>query len=115
MKKIHQLVHTLSYGDAISGEVLSLQRCLQDSGVESEIYAINCHPLLKGRSIDYRSFVGEEDCEVILHYSIGSPLNDRYRALEGHQRTLLYHNLTPPEWFMGVNPRIVEDIRVGQA
>ena len=52
----HQLVHTLSYGDAISGEALALQRCLREQGRESSIYAINVHPNYKGLAKDYRDF-----------------------------------------------------------
>ncbi len=117
-RKIHQLVHTLSYGDAISGEVLAMQRVLKNLGFDSEIYAINEHPKLKGASIDYREFNrsagGSFDGGVILHYSLGSPLSDLYRSLNSANRTLIYHNLTPAKWFEGVNPRIVADIRRGE-
>lgn len=112
-KVVHQLVHTLSYGDAISTEVLALKECFRASGCESEIFAINSHPRLKGEALDYRQFPADFIGEVVLHYSLGSPLNDLYRALEGAHRTLVYHNLTPPEWFEKVNPRVVADIRRG--
>lgn len=113
--RIHQLLHTLSYGDAISGEVLALQRCLRELGVESEIYAINIHPKYKGRARDYRELDRSFDGKVILHYSLGSPLNDLYRSLTSATRVLVYHNITPPEWFEGVNPRVVRDIKNGLA
>lgn len=109
----HQLVHTLSYGDAISGEAFSLQRCLRKMGYESEIYAINVHPRYKGHAQDYRSFPTGFDGEVILHYSLGSPLNQLYLELTRATRGLIYHNLTPPRWFAGVNPRIVRDLDRG--
>ena len=114
MSKIHQLVHTLSYGDAISGEVLGLQRCFHALGHESEIYAINVHPKLKGKAKDYRELSSDFDGQIILHYSLGSPLNALYQELVNARRSLIYHNLTPPEWFSGVNPRIVVDIQQGQ-
>lgn len=118
-KVVHQLVHTLSYGDAISGEVLALQRVFRSLGVESEIFAINEHPKLKGQSIDYREFIPKLgagfDGSIILHYSLGSPLNTLYRELKSAERILIYHNLTPAHWFEGVNPRIVSDIRQGEA
>jgi len=112
-KAIHQFVHTLSYGDAISGEVLSLQSCLRDMGLESEVYAINVHPRLKGKARDYRDFLDDFSGEIVLHYSLGSPLNGRYLAQEKASKTLIYHNLTPPHWFEGINPRIVSDIEEG--
>lgn len=111
----YQLVHTLSYGDAISGEVLALDRVFKKLGIESEIYAINVHPKYKGRAKDYRNFPKDFKGEVILHYSLGSPLNALYQSLTGAKRTLIYHNLTPPQWFQGVNPRIVKDITEGLA
>lgn len=115
LMKIHQLLHTLSYGDAISGEVLALQRCLQELGVDSEIFAINIHPKYKGRARDYRELERDFDGKVVLHYSLGSPLNDLYRSLTSAIRVLVYHNITPPEWFDGVNPRVVRDIKAGLA
>ena len=116
-KVIHQLVHTLSYGDAISGEVLALQRCFRSLGFESEIFSINAHPKLKAHARDYREFIstgGENFAgSIILHYSLGSPLNAIYRALGEASRYLIHHNLTPPHWFEGVNPRIVEELKAG--
>lgn len=117
-RAVHQLLHTLSYGDAISGEALALQRCLRTRGYESEIFAINVHPVYKKEASslgikDFRSLPQTCDAGVILHYSLGSPLNDLYRSLTHAQRTLVFHNLTPANWFRGVNPRIVRDIEQG--
>ena len=112
-KKIAQLVHTLSYGDAISTEVLSIHRVCQELGWQSQIYAINEHPKLKGQSIKYQELDSSYDGEVILHYSLGSPLNDLYRSLTKAKRNLIYHNLTPAKTFAAVNPRIVRDIESG--
>jgi glycosyltransferase involved in cell wall biosynthesis len=110
---VHQLVHTLSYGDAISGEVLALQRSLRALGHESEIYALNIHPFYKGKALLAAEFPTSFAGEVILHYSLGSPLNDLYRKQLSAKRTLVYHNLTPARFFEQVNPRIVSDIESG--
>lgn len=111
--QLHQLVHTLSYGDAISGEVLALRRSFHELGFQSEIFSIHTHPKYKGETRDYRDFPEHFDGEVLLHYSLGSPLNDLYRSLTGARRGLIYHNLTPAHWFGSVNPRIVADIERG--
>lgn len=113
MRSIHQLVHTLSYGDAISGEVLALQRCFRARGCESEIYAIHVHPKLKGQAHDYRTLEKQFDGELLLHYSLGSPLNELYSGLTSARRSLVYHNLTPAHWFRSINPRITHDIEQG--
>ena len=112
--ELHQLVHTLSYGDAISGEVLSLQRCFRSLGLVSEIFAINVHPRLKGLARDYRELKPDFSGEALLHFSLGSPLSDLYLKLGQARRSLVFHNLTGAHWFDGVNPRVAADIRAGE-
>jgi glycosyltransferase involved in cell wall biosynthesis len=114
-RAVHQLVHTLSYGDAISTEVLALQRCMQEAGIESSIYALHEHPKLKGRTRPLVALEGEEQADIILHYSLGSPLNDAYRNWGRGRRILVYHNITPARWFRGVNERVAVDIERGIA
>lgn len=111
--KFDQLLHTLSYGDAISCEAIALQRCFREQGYQSDIYAINVHPKLKGQAKLYSELNDQYQGNIILHYSLGSPLNQLYRQMTKARRSLIYHNLTPPAWFEGVNPRIVADINSG--
>jgi hypothetical protein len=82
MTTVAQLVHTLSYGDAISGEVLAINRILNECGVTAKIYAINQHPLLKGAAENYLNLPKDFSGQVLLHYSLGSPLNQVYRNCE---------------------------------
>jgi L-malate glycosyltransferase len=110
---VHQLLHTLSYGDAISGEVLALARILRELGYESEIFALNVHPKLKHCARPASELSSDFSGEVVFHFSLGSPLNDVYRSMGNAKRTLLYHNLTPPKWFSRVNPRVTADIELG--
>lgn len=112
-KKICQLVHTLSYGDAISSEVLTIKRSLEEQGVESEIYSINTHPKYKGKTKSYKDFDLNEDMDVILHYSLGSDLNTLYQKLQKQRKILIYHNITPKKYFDRVNPRVASDIENG--
>ena len=101
MREIHQLVHTLSYGDAISSEVVTLKNVFTELGVSSEIYSINTHPKYKGLTNHYSDFPKDFSGDVILHYSLGSELNELYRSLNEAKRTLIYHNL-PLQ--IGLNP-----------
>lgn len=112
-RAIHQLVHTLSYGDAISTEVLALQRVLRSLGYESEIFAIHEHPLLKGRSVPYTTLGEQKSADIILHYSLGSPLNPLYSSWTKGRRTLVYHNITPATWYRSINQRVADDIEAG--
>ena len=60
---VHQLVHTLSYGDAISTEVLAMQRALRGLGHASEIYAIGEHPQMRGRSRPYKEVLDQQGAD----------------------------------------------------
>jgi L-malate glycosyltransferase len=110
---IHQLVHTLSYGDAISTEVLALQRVLHACGIGSDIFALNTHPYYREKTKSLNDVVRDSESRYLFHYSLGSPLNDFFRSLASHQRILVYHNITPASYFDGVNPRVARDIREG--
>jgi glycosyltransferase involved in cell wall biosynthesis len=112
-KPIHQLVHTLSYGDAISTEVMALQRALRSLGHESEIFSINTHPRLAGAAIPFAQLSSRGDSDIILHYSLGSPLNDLYAGWNKGQRILVYHNITPARWYRSINARVADDIEQG--
>ena len=79
--KITQLVHTLNYGDAISSEVVTLQRVFNELGVDNEIVSIHAHEKMKGystslSSLDVKSYATDK---LLLHYSLGSPLNTFYQ------------------------------------
>lgn len=111
--KIIQFVHTLSYGDAISGEVLAIQRYFESAGHTAEVYALNVHPKLKGQALDAKDYDTDFGGTLILHYSLGSLLNSYYQESQNANRIIIYHNLTPKKWFQKVNPRIVADIEQG--
>lgn len=110
---INQLVHTLSYGDAISGEVVAICRLLRERGFTSEIFSINTNEKLKGWTRHYSELpTGEQT--LIHHYSLGSPLNDLYISAANARRITVYHNLTPEFWFEGYNARVLADLRQGR-
>lgn len=112
MAKFFQLLHTLSYGDAISSEALALKRLFSAAG-ESDIYALNIHPRYRSEAKLLADLPALTGGNLVLHYSIGSPLNEIFQNATAMRRTLIFHNLTPSRWFEGVNPRLVEDINIG--
>ena len=52
--RVHQVLATLGYGDAIGHEVVGIQRVLRDAGYESEIFVETADPRLEDLTIDYR-------------------------------------------------------------
>jgi glycosyltransferase involved in cell wall biosynthesis len=107
--RVHQVLATLGYGDAIGHEVLGIQRVLQGAGFESEIFVETADRRLEDRTIDYREMVGEIAPEDILihHFSIGSRASRTAYALPGRM-ALVYHNITPPHYFVGVHRDLVK-------
>jgi len=107
--RIHQVLATLGYGDAIGHEVLGIQRVLQAAGYESEIFVETADRRLEDRTIDYREMVGAVTPEDVLihHFSIGSRASRTAYALPGRM-ALVYHNITPPEYFVGVHKDLVK-------
>jgi glycosyltransferase involved in cell wall biosynthesis len=107
--RVHQVLATLGYGDAIGHEVLGIQQVLRAAGFESEIFAETADPRLEALTVDYRDMVGAiaEDDVLIHHFSIGSRASRTAYALPGRM-ALVYHNITPPEYFVGVHKQLVK-------
>lgn len=100
---IHQMSATMSMGDAISNEVLALQKLLLEMGYKSEIYAENIDPRLSAQVKNYKKYKYEKDDIIIHHFGIGSDLNDFVFELPNKNKILRYHNVTPYEFFRGYN------------
>jgi L-malate glycosyltransferase len=109
VSRVHQVLATLGYGDAIGHEVLGIQRVLQSAGYESEIFVETADPRLEDLTVDYREMVGAiaPDDILIHHFSIGSRASRTAYALPGRM-ALVYHNITPPEYFVGVHKDLVK-------
>jgi len=102
--KIHQVLATLGYGDAIGHEVLGIQRVLRDAGYESEIFVETADYRLEALTRDFRELVDFSDRDNLLlhHFSLGSKASRTAFALPDRM-ALIYHNITPPEYFVGVH------------
>ena len=102
--RIHQVLATLGYGDAIGHEVLGIQRVLRAAGHESEIFVETADSRLEALTRDYRELVDFSDPGNLLlhHFSLGSKASRTAYALPDRM-ALIYHNITPPEYFIGVH------------
>jgi glycosyltransferase involved in cell wall biosynthesis len=105
--RIHQVLATLGYGDAIGHEVLGIQRVLRAAGYDSEIFVETADHRLEPQTRDYRELVDFSDRDNLLlhHFSLGSKASRTAYALPDRM-ALIYHNITPPEYFVGVHKRL---------
>ena len=104
MIRIHQVLATLGYGDAIGHEVLGIQRVLRAAGYESDIFVETADYRLEPETRDFRELVDATHPDNLLlhHFSLGSKASRTAFALPDRM-ALIYHNITPPEYFVGVH------------
>lgn len=107
MIAVHQVLATLGYGDAIGHEVLGIQRVLRAAGYESDIFVETADHRLESLTRDYRELVDASHPDNLLlhHFSLGSRASRTAFALPDRM-ALIYHNITPPEYFVGVHRRL---------
>ena len=101
---VHQVLATLGYGDAIGHEVLGIRRVLRAAGFTSEIYVETADPRLEPLTRDYRDLreTSAPDDVFIHHFSLASKASRTAFALPSRM-ILVYHNITPPEYFAGIH------------
>ncbi len=98
---IHQFSTSLTYGDAISDEMLEIQKVLREQGHRSEIFTRFFDPRLAGQRRDYREYRKLSSAEnvVIFHFSIGSPVSKLFFRVPD-RKIMIYHNITPHTFFV---------------
>ena len=114
---IHQLTHGFGPGDAISNDVLGLQRILHSWGCRSEIFTDPefTSALMRGVARDYREFEAEDDPDAVMlfHFAIGTRLSEWFAGLRAH-KMVKYHNITPAHFFAASDPRTSEMLARGR-
>jgi glycosyltransferase involved in cell wall biosynthesis len=113
--RVHQILATLGYGDAIGNEVLGITRALRAAGYTSDIIVETADPRLEHLTVDYRDIVDDvgPDDLLIHHFSLGSRASRTAFALPCRMM-LIYHNITPPEYFLGVHDQLVRQCYHGR-
>ncbi len=117
MPGIHQLVAGFRRGDAISEEAVLLRRLFREHGLNSQIYceAAAIHPDSLGDVLTLDRLASDirSDDWVILHLSIGCRANLQFAGL-ACRRCVLYHNVTPANYFMHVDPALAHRLKAGR-
>jgi L-malate glycosyltransferase len=111
---LHQAIVGATVGDAITDHALLIRRWLREMGYDSHIYAEHIHPALVKDirpAISYQP--GRNEKHLLLHHSIGSSMVDRLLELP-IEFLMVYHNITPPEFFADVNPALAQELEKGR-
>lgn len=98
--RVVQLLPTISMGDAVSNDVMALEKVIRDMGYQTGIYAENIDrrlPASVAKPVAKMPRMQENDV-ILYHMSTGTDLNDqleRYPCRKG----MIYHNITPSHFF----------------
>jgi glycosyltransferase involved in cell wall biosynthesis len=95
---LHQLLPNLSYGDAISNQAIWIREQLVEKGYRSEIFVRYIDPRVKDKCRVYQAGAFHADDGLLYHHSIGSEITPAACTHSG-PKWLIYHNITPPEFF----------------
>ncbi len=115
--QVHQFYPTVSYGDAASNQILSLQRLLQRLGYRGEVFCEHLPLLFEGRArqiTQYARYSSPTNI-LLLHFSIGYS-TEVLSWLEQvpDRKVVIYHNITPPAYFAGINEFYFEAAQSGR-
>ena len=115
MGAVHQYVAGYAFGDAISNHARCLRDIFRRWGHDSAIYAHSkfIHPALWKDSLPIETHRPDPEDLVVLHLSIGSAVNHRFRDL-ACRKAIIYHNVTPHHFFLGVADEIAHQLKLGR-
>jgi glycosyltransferase involved in cell wall biosynthesis len=113
--EIHQFATSLSYGDAISDEMLEIRKTIRQEGYESEIFIKYYDNQTAKYARDYREYINfsSENNIVLFHFSIGSPVSKMFFRIPD-KKVMIYHNITPYKYFMDTHRILTKECYKGR-
>lgn len=109
---IHQVLPNLNYGDAISNHAIFIRNQLRAAGYQSEILVRYIDPRV-ARECQVFTPAALASAGLIYHHSIGSELTPHVLAHAG-PKAVIYHNITPAEFFAPFRPEFAAILRQGR-
>ena len=112
--RIFQLLSTIAYGDAVSNDTVAMEKAIKQMGYQTRIYAESIVPPLDKKTalaISELKDVSNDDI-IIFHMSTGSRLNFDV-AKYPCRKIVVYHNITPPEYFKNNDERFSDICEYG--
>jgi len=111
---IHQLLPDIVYGDAISNQARAIREHLRRLGYESEIFVKRREPRMAGEALVWEESQPAQSDALLYHHSIGSELT-AFAVAHGGPKCLIYHNITPADFFKPYRPGFSWMLETGRA
>ena len=99
---IVQLTPVISYGDAISNQVIAMDKMFKSFGMQSVVYAGKIDPKLEYNVLPFHELDQEKEKNIIFHFSSGTSMVNDILRFPG-KVMLCYHNITPAKYFFGIS------------
>jgi glycosyltransferase involved in cell wall biosynthesis len=113
LREIHQLLPDLAYGDAISNEALAIRDRLHMLGYTSEIFSCRFDTRVAQEANRFSSEAIDQRAGLLYHHSIGSEVTG-YAIRHPGPKCLIYHNITPGEFFEPFRPEFARLVDEGR-
>jgi glycosyltransferase involved in cell wall biosynthesis len=110
---VHQVLPNLAYGDAISNQALFIRNTLRAEGYSSNIYVRYVDPRVAHECLVFAPGKIDDSSGIVYHHSIGTELTPHVIAHPG-PKFLIYHNITPAEFFEPYWPDFARILRAGR-
>lgn len=114
-RALHQFLNGAAPGDAITDQALLIQRWTRELGYDSQLFAEHIHPAMADQVRRFDTYRPEADeTHVIYHHAIGSDTVAMLQSLSLNV-IVVYHNITPPDFYAETNPQLARQLEEGQA
>ena len=113
-KSIHQLLPGIAYGDAVSNQALIIRDYLRNKGFNSNIYANHIDPQVSHEVLSLSKNKIPRTADLIYHHSIGDKLSFNCALEHPSSKALIYHNITPEDFFANYNPSVARLLKQGR-
>lgn len=116
--QIHQFSSSVTYGDGISNQVLSVQCLLRNLGYSSEIFCEHLPFHFEGTARSLAQYEAHSSPEnvLILHFGVAySPRVMHWLKQVPDRKVMVYHNITPHHYFGGIDLTSLDAAQRGRA
>ena len=115
--RVIQVFQRLLYGDGVSSCILALKDVLDKNGIENILAVKSMDSRIKCKDVIFF----EEFCDIemssediiIYHFHIGCAFNREMENLQ-HKKILVFHNVTPPIYFRGIDTQVMNSCLWGE-
>ncbi len=110
---INQFLPNLEYGDAISNQAIWIRDRLREFGYRSDIYVRYIDPRVEHECRVFSPEALNASDAILYHHSVGTEITPHVLKYAG-PKCLIYHNITPPEFFEPYAPNYADVLRAGR-